>query len=95
MKFFILMLVLMLVWRLEAQVIAAFGSAKVGASPVLSRTGGPSETIATQPVPCSAVLNSPPATKPLAPSTFLMSQSIPESNASRFFPLTVMASFSR
>ena len=84
MKFFSLMSVLMLVWRLEAHVIAAWGSAKVGASPVLSSTGGPSETIATQPLPCREVLNSPPAIMPLAPSTFLMSQSIPASKASRF-----------
>ena len=32
---------------------------------------------------------------PDAPSTRLMSQSIPASNASRFAPFTVIASFSR
>ena len=51
MKFFSLMSVLMPVCRLDDQVIAACGSANVGASPVLSSTGGPSEMIATQPVP--------------------------------------------
>ena len=51
MKFLSLTSVLMPVCKLEDQVIAAWGSAKVGASPVLSSTGGPSEMIATQPVP--------------------------------------------
>src|ERR671914_2487340 len=95
MKFFSLMSVLIPVCTLDAQVIAACGSAKVGASPVLSSTGGPSEMIATQPVPVSAVLNRPPPIIPLTPSTRLMSQSIPASNASRFVPFTVIASFSR
>src|SRR6478609_7108692 len=40
----------------DDQVIAACGSAKVGACATLSSTGGPSERMATQPVPCSAVL---------------------------------------
>ena len=95
MKFFSLMSVLMPVWTLDAQVIAACGSANVGASPVLSSTGGPSEMIATQPVPLSAVLKRPPPIMPDTPSTRLMSQSMPASNASRFAPFTVMASFSR
>ena len=75
--------------------IAAWASANVGAAATLSRTGGPSERIATQPVPCSAMLNRPPPITPLAPSTRLMSQSMPASKASRFGPLTVMKSFSR
>ena len=79
----------------ELQVIAACASANVGALATLSSTGGPSERIATQPVPCSAMLNRPPPIIELAPWTRLMSQSMPESNASRFGPLTVMKSFSR
>src|SRR5690349_2902035 len=42
--------------RLLDQVIAACGSQNVGASPVWSSTGGPSETTATQPEPDSAML---------------------------------------
>ena len=75
--------------------IAAWASANVGALATFSSTGGPSERIATQPVPCSERLNSPPPIMPLAPSTRLMSQSMPASKASRFRPLTVMKSFSR
>src|SRR5688572_17166233 len=48
--------VLMDVWTLDAQVIAADGSAYVGISPVWSSTGGPSEMTATQPVPDRAML---------------------------------------
>src|SRR3954468_2781993 len=45
------------VWRLLDQVIAACGSQKVGVSAEVWRsTGGPSETIATQPLPDSAML---------------------------------------
>src|SRR3954447_6544342 len=40
----------------DDHVIAACGLAKVGAVATLSSTGGPSERIATQPVPCRAVL---------------------------------------
>src|SRR3954452_2106013 len=40
----------------EDHVIAACASAKVGAEATLSRTGGPSERIATQPVPERAML---------------------------------------
>src|SRR4051812_42605368 len=53
---FILTLALTDVVTPEDHVIAACGSAKVGAVATLSSTGGPSERIATQPVPCSAVL---------------------------------------
>ncbi len=78
------------------QVIAAWASAYVGAEATFSRTGGPSERIATQPVPCSDMLNSPPASAPAPPPWMrLMSQSIVESKASRFGPLTVIESFSR
>ena len=80
----------------EDHVIAACASANVGAWATLSRTGGPSERIATQPVPRSSRLNSPPAIAAEAPpEIFLMSQSMSASNASRFGPLTVMKSFSR
>src|SRR3954454_5000847 len=49
--------VLRWVWRLLDQVIAACGSQNVDASAeVWSSTGGPSETIATQPLPDSAML---------------------------------------
>ena len=76
--------------------IAAWASAKVGACATLSSTGGPSERIATQPVPDSDMLNRPPAMAPAAPPlSRLMSQSMPASKASRFGPLTVMLSFSR
>src|SRR3954453_21314819 len=94
-RFFILKSVRMPVVTPEDQVIAAWASANVGADATLSSTGGPSERIATQPVPCSARLNRPPPIIDDAPATRLMSQSIPESNASRFGPLTVMKSFSR
>ncbi len=67
--------------------IAACGSANVGASPVFSSTGGPSEMIATQPVPCSAMLNRPPPIMPAGALDLLMSQSMPASKASRFAPL--------
>ena len=40
----------------EDHVIAACASANVGAAATLSSTGGPSERIATQPVPFSAML---------------------------------------
>src|SRR5687768_15032276 len=44
----------------DDHVIAACASAYVGAEATLRRTGGPSERIATQPVPWSAVLKRPP-----------------------------------
>ena len=94
-RFLALKSVLIPVVTPEDHVIAACASANVGACATLSSTGGPSERIATQPVPCSAMLNRPPPIIPLAPSTRLMSQSIPESNASRLGPLTVIRSFSR
>ena len=50
-RFFILKSVLIAVVTPEDQVIAACASAKVGAEATLSSTGGPSERIATQPVP--------------------------------------------
>src|SRR6185437_5676822 len=43
----------------DDQVIAAWASANVGAEATLSRTGGPSDRIATQPVPLRSVLNRP------------------------------------
>src|SRR6476620_6120747 len=55
-RFFILKSVFSAVETPCDQVIAACASAKVGAEATLSRTGGPSERIATQPVPFSAVL---------------------------------------
>ena len=51
MKFFRFTSVLIDVETLLDHVIAACGSANVGASPVFSSTGGPSEMIATQPLP--------------------------------------------
>src|SRR4051812_39362119 len=70
------------------QVIAAWGSQNVGTAPVSRRTGGPSETTATQPVPESDMLYSPPASiDPIPPSAFLMSQSMSESNARTLRPL--------
>ena len=59
--------VLMPVVTPELQVIAACASANVGAAATLSSTGGPSERIATQPVPCSDMLNRPPPIIELAP----------------------------
>src|SRR5918997_5352731 len=56
MKFLSFTSVLMLVCTLLDQVIAALGSANVGASAVFSSTGGPSLRIATQPLPVSEVL---------------------------------------
>src|SRR4026209_1024906 len=53
---FIFTLAFIAVVMTEDQVIAACGSAKVGAGATLSSTGGPSDRMATQPVPCSAVL---------------------------------------
>ena len=50
-RFFILKSVFSPTVTPEDQVIAAWASAKVGACATLSRTGGPSERIATQPVP--------------------------------------------
>ena len=94
-RFFILKSVRIDVVTPEDQVIAAWASAKVGAAATLISTGGPSERIATQPVPCSDVLYSPPPIAAEAPSTRLMSQSMPLSNASRLRPLTVIESFSR
>ena len=95
MRFFILKSVLIDVDTPEDHVIAACASANVGACATLSSTGGPSESMATQPVPWSFVLNRPPPIMPLAPWTLWMSQSMSESNASRFWPLTVISSFSR
>src|SRR3954447_19721270 len=92
---FILTLALTDVVTPDDHVIAACGSAKVGAWATLSSTGGPSERIATQPVPCRAVLYRPPPLIPLTPWTRSMSQSMPASNASTFGPLTVTLSFSR
>ena len=75
------------------QAIADDGSANVGASLTSSRSGSPSETSATVPVPCSATLKSPPASIPAVPPlTRVMSQSMPRSNARMFAPLTVSAS---
>ena len=74
------------------QVIAACASAKVGAEATSSSTGLPSERIATQPEPRRTVLNRPPPIMPLAPATFLMSQSMSASMASRLRPLTVICS---
>ena len=77
------------------QAIAADGSANVGASATSSRSGSPSDTSATMPVPCRATLKSPPASMPAAPPlTRVMSQSMPVSNARMFAPLTVSASSS-
>ena len=56
MRFFILKSVFIDVETPCDHVIAACASANVGAEATLSRTGGPSERIATQPVPCSDVL---------------------------------------
>ena len=56
MKSFILKSVLSEVDTPDDQVIAACASAKVGAEATFSRTGGPSERIATQPVPRSSML---------------------------------------
>ena len=57
MNVFRLTSVLTVVCRLPYQVIAACGSANVGVSgPVDSRTGGPSDMTATQPVPASDML---------------------------------------
>src|SRR5918995_6710338 len=57
MRFFILKSVLIDVDTPDDHVIAAWASANVGAEATLSSTGGPSERIATQPVPCRWVLN--------------------------------------
>ncbi len=95
MRFFILKSVFIDVVTPDDHVIAAWASANVGAEATLSSTGGPSDRIATQPVPFSEVLNRPPPIMLLAPWTRSMSQSIPESNASRFGPLTVTFSSSR
>jgi hypothetical protein len=53
---FIFTLVLIEVDTPDDQVMAACGSAKVGACATLRSTGGPSERMATHPVPCRAVL---------------------------------------
>src|SRR5918999_957414 len=50
----------------DDHVIAAWASANVGAVATFSRTGGPSDRIATQPVPESEGLNRPPPIIPLA-----------------------------
>ena len=77
------------------QVMAACRLQNVGASAAFSSTGGPSDTTATQPLPDSAMLKRPPASIPLTPpSTFEMSQSMFESNASTLRPLQVTRSFS-
>src|ERR671923_60321 len=55
-RFFILKSVLIDVLTPDDHVIAACASANVGADATLSSTGGPSDRIATQPVPRSSML---------------------------------------
>jgi hypothetical protein len=56
MRSFILKSVLIDVVTPDDHVIAACASANVGAEATLSSTGGPSDRIATQPVPRSSML---------------------------------------
>jgi hypothetical protein len=55
-RFFILKSVLIDVDTPDDHVMAAWASANVGAEATLRSTGGPSERIATQPVPRSSML---------------------------------------
>ena len=74
MKFFSLMSVLIPVWTLDAQAIAAFGSANVGAVRGVEQHGRPVGDDRHPAGALSAMLNSPPPIIPEAPSTRLMSQ---------------------
>lgn len=73
------------------QATAACTSTNVGCSEQSSTTGCPTVHSATEPVPETVVLNSPPAITP-APLTRLMSQVSEASKASRLRPPTLIPS---